>query len=187
MGRQRIFIAVGLPDAIKEKIGGLIEQFKASGAAVRWVEPKNLHVTLKFLGWVEEERVSQVVELTEKAVRGKKAFCADLQGIGTFPAGRDPRIIWVGITEGGDNLKALAEELEKLFAQAGYGSEEREFSSHVTIGRIKERKGADKLREKMAAFNEVKLGDAPVASLQIMKSTLTPDGPRYEIIKEVEL
>ena len=182
-----MFIAVELPEEVKGKIGGLIEKLKVSGAAVRWVEQKNLHVTLKFLGWVDDARISEVVELTEKTAKGKKAFQAGFQGIGSFPAGESPRVIWAGINEGGDKFKQLTEELEKNFSQAGFRSEERGFSSHITIGRVNDNKGVDELKEKMAALNEVKLGEALIASVSVMKSTLTPNGPRYEKIKEVRL
>ena len=176
-----------LPDEIKKNIVEMVNELKDDGAAVKWVEANNLHATLKFLGWVEERELENITGLAARAAAGTKSFKVKLEGMGTFPPGKSPRVIWVGITEGGDKLKALANSLEKSFSQAGYREEEREFTSHITVGRVKERKGVDKLKEKMESFKDAKLGEAWVDSISVMKSTLTPKGPVYEKIKEVKL
>ena len=185
---MRTFIAVELPDEVRKNIALLINELKeVGGTAVKWVEEKNLHITLKFLGWVEDRKVDNLIELVTGAAAGTESFKAKFEGTGTFPPGKSPRVIWIGTSEGGDKLKKLADSLEENLSKAGYRSEEREFSSHITIGRVKDNKGVDKLVEKMGKIKDPKFGEAVIGSVNIMKSTTTPKGPVYEKIKEVKL
>jgi 2'-5' RNA ligase len=184
---MRTFISVELPDEVKKNIVELINELKESGAGVKWVEGKNLHITLKFLGWIEDKNLDNLIELTQKAVSNSGSFKAGFAGMGTFPENKTPRVVWVGTEEGGDKLCELANRLEKALAQAGFRREEREFKAHLTIGRVKEKKGVDKLKEKLGTYRNPKFGEAIVDRIYIMKSTLTPKGPIYEIIKEVKL
>jgi len=184
---MRLFIAVELTDEVIKNMVEMINELKETGAAVKWVEASNLHVTMKFLGWVEDRKIDNVIELASKAAAGTGGFKIKLEGTGTFPPGKSPRVLWVGITEGGDKLGKIAVSLEENLSRAGYRSEEREFSSHVTIGRIKNNEGVDKLKEKIGRYKDTGFGEAWIDSIAIMKSTLTPRGPVYEKIKEVKL
>lgn len=184
---MRVFIAIELPDEIRKNIVELVSELKEVGSAVKWVEEKNLHITLKFLGWVEDRKIDDVIELAAKAAGGTGSFKAKFEGLGTFPPGKTPRVVWVGVSEGGEKLKKLADSLEETLSNAGYRSEEREFNSHVTIGRVKEKKGVDKLREKLEDYKDPKFGEAVVDHVDVMKSTLTPKGPIYEKIKELKI
>jgi 2'-5' RNA ligase len=184
---MRIFISVELPDEVKKNITELINELKLTEAGVRWVETKNLHITLKFLGWVDDKKLNDVIDLATRAAGGSGSFKAKFEGIGTFPPGKAPRVIWAGIVEGGDKLERIADALEKHFSGAGYRSEERGFSSHITIGRVKDNRGVDKLKEKMSGFERSNFGEMKVDQIAIMRSTLTPHGPVYEIIREVKL
>lgn len=184
---MRVFIAVELPDEIRKNIVELINELKEVGSDVKWLEEKNLHITLKFLGWVEDRKINDVIELTAKAVAGTGSFKAKFEGLGTFPPGKTPRVVWAGVSEGAEKMKKLADSLEETLSNAGYRSEEREFNSHVTIGRVKEKKGVDKLREKLGDYKDPKFGETIVDHINIMKSTLTPKGPIYEKVKEVKI
>lgn len=184
---MRLFIAVELPDEVKRKISELIDQLKVADAGIKWVEAVNLHMTLKFLGWVGDQKAEAVFDLVNQAITGTGSFPVRFESAGTFPAGQSPRVIWVGVSEGGDQLKSLAESLEQAFSRAGYRSEERAFSSHVTIGRIKNNEGVDKIKEKIDGFRAAYFGTALINSIAVMKSALTPKGPIYEKIKEVKL
>jgi 2'-5' RNA ligase len=179
---MRTFIAVELPDEVRKNIVELINELKTVEAAVKWVEENNLHITMKFLGEVDNKKLDDLIELTTKAVSGKGSFKAKFQEVGAFP-----RVVWVGTAEGGDKLCALAKELENVLSGSGFRSEEKEFRPHITIGRIKDKKGVDKLKEKMEGFKDAKFGEAWVDSISIMKSTLSPKGPIYEKIKGVKL
>ena len=184
---MRVFIAVELPDKVKKNMVELVNELKEVGSGVKWVEEKNLHITLKFLGWVEDRKADDVIGLATKAAAGTGSFKAKFEGLGTFPPGKSPRVVWAGVGEGAEKIKKLADSLEETLSNAAYRSEEREFSSHVTIGRVKDKKGVDKLKEKMESFKDPKFGEAIVDHINIMKSTLTPKGPIYETVKEVKL
>ncbi|MFH1684240.1 MAG: RNA 2',3'-cyclic phosphodiesterase [Candidatus Margulisiibacteriota bacterium] len=184
---MRTFISVELPDLVKKNVVDLINELKDSGADVKWVKAENLHMTLKFLGWVEDRNLDKLIELATKAVAGSGSFKAKFEGIGTFPEGKSPRVVWVGTTEGGGKLCDVAKNLEETLSKAGFQSEAREFKPHLTIGRVKNNKGVDKLKEKMAGIKRAEFGEALVDSIYIMKSTLTRKGPIYEKYKEVPL
>ena len=191
---MRTFISIELPDEVKKNITELVDELKNLNAAVKWVEPKNLHITLKFLGWVEEKNLDNLIELAQKAVEGSKSFKANFRGMGTFPEGKKPRVVWVGTAEGGDELCKIAQGLEKTFSKAGFRKEEREFKSHITIGRVKEKaprqiryEEIEKLKEKIKGLENEKFGETIVDRIYIMKSTLTKTGPIYEKVKEIML
>jgi 2'-5' RNA ligase len=184
---MRTFISVELPDEVKKNIVELINEIKDAGPGVKWVKAENMHITLKFLGWVEDKKLDDLIEFIAKAAAGSGSFKAKFEGLGAFPEGKSPRIVWVGTVEGGDKLCSLAKGIEETLSEAGFRSEEREFKPHITIGRVKERKGVDKLKEKIKSIKDAKFGEAVVDRVHIMKSTLTPKGPIYEIIKEVKL
>ena len=184
---MRTFISVELPDEVKKNIAELINELKNTGSGIKWIEAKNLHITLKFLGWVEDRNLDNLIDLTTKAVAGKGSFKARFEELGTFPEGKSPRVVWVGTAEGGGKLCSLAKVLEETLSKAGFRSEEREFKSHISIGRVKEKKGVDKLKEKIKSIKDAKFGEALVDRIFIMKSALTPKGPIYEKVKEVKL
>ncbi|MDD5382603.1 MAG: RNA 2',3'-cyclic phosphodiesterase [Candidatus Margulisbacteria bacterium] len=184
---MRAFISVELPDEVKKKIAELITELKEIDLAVKWVETRNLHITLKFLGGVKENDLDELIEISTKAVAGSSSFNARFESLGTFPEGKNPRVIWVGTEEGGDKLCQLAESLENELSKAGFKRGEKAFKPHITIGRIKGNKGVDKLKEKMMNYKNPGFGAALIDRVHIMKSTLTPKGPVYETIKEVRL
>lgn len=184
---MRLFISAELPDKVKENIDKITAELKSSGGAVKWVEARNLHITLKFLGWVKDRELDNIIAETGKAVGNTESFKAAFKGLGTFPEGKTPRVIWVGTVKGGDELCSLAKNLEETLLKAGYRKEEREFKSHITIGRVKEKKGLEKLKEKFESLKAENFGEALIDRIYIMKSTLTRKGPVYETIKEVKL
>lgn len=184
---MRTFISIELPDEVKKNIAELIGELRGAGGGVKWVDPKNLHMTLKFLGWVEDRNLDNLIELATKAVAGLGSFKARFEGLGTFPEGKTPRVVWVGTVEGGEKLCKLAKNLEETLSKAGFRREEREFKTHITIGRVKEKKGVDNLKNQISKIKNQKFGEMIVDKMHIMKSTLTPKGPIYEIYKEVKL
>lgn len=164
---MRLFVAVDPTEEIRARIGQLIEKLKMPGDGIKWVEEKNLHLTLKFLGEVKDQDLDKVIREVEAAAEGRESFKVTFKGLGKFP-----HVIWIGLKEGEKELKGIAEKL---------GTED--FSAHLTIGRVKEKKGALNLEE----FKENELGEMRAEKIKLIKSTLTPQGPIYEIIKEVNL
>ena len=184
---MRTFISVELTDEVKTKLTELIEELKAEVPEIKWVPPANLHITLKFLGWVDEKNLDKLIELTTKAVTGQGSFKAKFENLGTFPEGKHPRVVWVGTAEGGDQLCQLARGLEATLSKNGFRSEERVTRPHITVGRVKEKKGVDRLVKKLESIKSAEFGEMIVDRVTIMKSTLRRSGPIYEIFKEVKL
>ena len=184
---MRTFIAIELSEEIKQNIGALIERLKTTEAGVKWVEPKNLHITLKFLGEVPEREVKNLIDLTTEALKGGSSFKSRFEGGGTFPEGKNPRVVWIGTTEGAEEQRELSLSLEKVLSKAGYREEKREFKAHITIGRVKEKKNLDALLKELNKAKDQKFGEEIVDHVNIMKSTLNPKGPIYEVVKRIPL
>jgi 2'-5' RNA ligase len=180
---MRTFIAVSLPKEIKDFLSRIQEQLRSSGADVKWVHPENIHLTLKFLGEIEDNQIEQLTALLQETVKGKSAFAVRLSSIGAFPKISSPRVIWVGIDKGDSDLQQISGELERRCGRIGIPEEDRPFSSHITLGRV--RSGLN--RQKLASDLD-NLKDNPdlqgreftVDKVTLFKSTLTPKGPIYE-------
>jgi 2'-5' RNA ligase len=183
---MRTFIAIELPERIKEEIGQLQAPLKKTGAFVSWVKPGNIHVTLKFLGEVPEEKIGDVYSATEMAVQGMKSFSMSLKGIGGFPNLRRPRVIWIGTGSGGEELSRLAERMEQEMEKIGFPKENRKFSPHFTIGRVKSPKNIEGLAGKVES-TEFQTEEIQVTEVVVMRSQLNPAGAIYTPLKKVPL
>ncbi len=174
----RCFVAVDLPAQMHEEIGKIESQIATEG--LRLVRPELVHVTLKFLGDVPEEKVKRVADaLSEVKIA---PFAARVRGIGTFP-GRSIRVVWLGL-EG--DFQALYIQVERSLCSFGFKREERGFSPHVTLGRVG-RPSTEinrKLAPKIAALSNTDLGSFVVDRFYLKKSTLTRGGPIYEDLAE---
>ncbi|MDD5155494.1 MAG: RNA 2',3'-cyclic phosphodiesterase [Candidatus Omnitrophica bacterium] len=187
---MRAFIAIELPNEIRDSLNGIQEKLKACKADVRWVAPENIHLTLKFLGEVNEEQLSKVKAIMETIAGQKKIFNIRLASVGAFPNMNYPRVIWAGVDNGGKEAEELACALEEKIEKIGIPKEERAFSSHITIGRIRSNLGKDRLTAGLKQpenYFKDSVHEFSVNKLTLFKSTLTPKGPIYEIVKEANL
>jgi 2'-5' RNA ligase len=181
----RLFIALHMPDQLKEELGRAISDLRPLADGIKWVETKNMHLTLKFLGDTEKSLVGGIAGAITIALAGRKAFEAKLDGCGGFPNLNKPRVIWAGI--GGANpaieiAKTINYELEKI----GIDKDNKRFSPHLTLGRIKTKSDLSRLSNHMRNLN---FGSEAVIldRVALIKSTLTPHGPIYENLKEFKL
>ena len=184
---MRTFIAVDFSPEIKEALAQAEAHLKYSGADVKWVEKDNIHLTLKFLGEVDEKKLEEIKIALEAICGQTKPFDTQVHDLGAFPKIEYPRVIWAGIDKGATELKALAEKVDEALSKLGFEKETRAFAAHLTIGRVKSPKNKEKLKEKMAAY---KLPDIPphrIDSVIIFKSTLTPKGSIYTKFHEAKL
>jgi RNA 2',3'-cyclic 3'-phosphodiesterase len=180
----RCFVAVGIPGPLKEAVAGAIEALKKCGADVRWVAVENVHLTLKFLGETDESMVVRISDALSERLSSYSPFCINISGVGCFPDIRRPRVIWVGIEES-PALKKLAGEVESLLADFGYPADDRAFSPHLTIGRVRSPKGIRGMMkdlEKLAAYS---FGAMEIESVSLMKSELRPAGAEYGSLAEI--
>ncbi len=188
MSKFRAFIAIDLKDEdIVRKIRTIQERLKASGADLKLVEPENLHLTLKFLGNVEESRVPEIVEAMEKAADVVQPFEMRLKGMGVFPNPRYVRVVWVGVEEGTEETKAMASVLEDELVKRGFRRETKPFTPHVTVARVRSGRNKAELISAVRELMNVDLGTVEVDRIRLKKSDLRPEGPVYTTVEEVEL
>jgi 2'-5' RNA ligase len=182
----RSFIAIELPDTAKSALENIQRGFGKCGADVRWVNAENIHLTLKFLGNIKEEMVDDIVGIIESACSLINRFELKIKGLGMFPNSRSPRVLWVGISGGGD-LYDLQKGIENGMASLGFAVENRSFKPHLTLGRFKSRVGIECLRDIVRQHEEDDYLTVHVKSVVLMRSDLQPSGPRYYKIAEFPL
>ncbi|MGE5674640.1 MAG: RNA 2',3'-cyclic phosphodiesterase [Mycobacterium leprae] len=155
---------------------------------VKWVPVYQQHITLKFLGEIPEEAGQKAAEGLQQAVRGFKRFTVQVAGLGAFPSVEQPSVLWAGLGSGKAELVALAAAVETELAQCGFPRERRPFQPHLTLGRVRE--GArinPELPKALAQSATREFGSWPVERIVLMKSELTPRGPIYTHLAEVNL
>jgi 2'-5' RNA ligase len=179
----RTFIALELSRPLKEGILDLVEALRKDGLKASWPKAGTLHLTLKFLGDVEEEFLYDVTLAVRRAALDIPPFVLAASGLGAFPTARRPRVVWVGI-EPVDELWDLAAGVEEELAGIGFPRDRRRFSPHITVGRIREPRGSiEGLLETLDAPRE----RVEVREVLVMKSTLRPGGALHEVIAAVPL
>lgn len=187
---MRIFIAIELPKEIKDTLAKLQDKLKNTGADVKWIEPDNIHLTLKFLGEIDEQKLDKIKSILENIAKEQNQFYIRISSIGAFPKISSPRIIWAGIDKGNSETKEIVKLLEGKIEKIGIPKENRPFSSHITIARTRSGFNPDKLFEELKNFEnnfEMKDTQFKVTKITLFKSTLTPKGPFYEALKEINL
>jgi len=179
--RTRTFIAVNLNKEIREHLASLQNILNIPETKIKWVEKDNLHLTMKFLGYISLEQTQLIKsELKEISNRCSPIIIKLSSNIGIFPTYKMPRIIWVGIKEGTNDLKEIYNSIENNLSNKGFPRENKDFSSHITIGRVKF------IRDKANFIQILKRIEVnnlthEVNSIDLMESKLTPNGPIYNI------
>ena len=179
----RAFIAIELPASIQDAIQkqtALLRQALDS-PLVRWVPAHNVHLTLKFLGDVSPLNIEMLTQMLTREADGYSAFDVQIGNLGSFPTPRRPRVIWVGLSAPAAR-ESLQRGIESAAARLGYQQEERAFSPHLTIGRVRQNLSAFALQKVRAALEGTKIGElgtARVAAVHLYKSDLQPDGSVY--------
>ena len=176
---MRCFIAISLPYELKAKISGIQEKLKAAGADVSWTRPEGMHLTLKFFGEIEDKRIPKIEKALDAVVDGIPTFTLSVSGMGTFPDMRRPRVIWIGLKEDGGNLLRLQKGVEEDLKKTGFPSEDRRFTPHITLGRIRSNKNTDKLLRLIEEEKVEELGSFDVSEDHLIKSELKPAGAEY--------
>lgn len=184
---HRIFVAVPLAPPLREAIGDLERRLQAAGARLRWIRPENLHFTLRFLGQISDAQLSRARTAAREAAGDVGAFSIVLAGVGAYPSPRRPQVIWVGVREGAEALRALAERLDDRLARQRFPREPREFQGHLTLARLREHRLWPDVSRAIALHEMEVLGRLDVASLVVMESLLRPQGALYTPVEEVPL
>lgn len=180
----RGFIAIDI-----ECLPKLVEfenKIKETGANIKLVEPKNIHITLKFLGDTNEEKIELIEEIIKKETTKVDPFKIQLHGTGVFPNQNYMKVLWIGI-KNAERIGEIAEQIDRELSEIGFQKEKRKFSAHLTIGRVRSAKNKDKLLHIIKKYEEVEFGEIIVNSIKLKKSDLTPKGPIYTTLKEIKL
>lgn len=187
METTRCFIAISIDPKIQQSFKQIQDDLKKTGAEISWVRPNNIHLTIKFLGEVSLPQIETVKKVTAEVVKTKAAFDSMVGGLGAFPSLNNPRILWVGFKNGGEEIKNLAAALETGLHNEGFPMEKREFYPHITLGRLRSS------HNQFALVKAFKNYPAPlelpqrVGKIILFKSTLHSSGPIYEELQEFPL
>ena len=175
----RVFIAIEINSEIKDKLSEYLSKLKRTGADVKWVSTENIHLTLKYIGYIEKEDLINLNIIINDAVCSVEPFSISIGNIGAFPSLNKPRVVFVCVQERGNNLLRIFEKLDKGVGQLGIKKESKKYVGHITLGRVKSQKNISKLKNTLNAGLECFFGREKVTSLSLIQSKLTPTGPLY--------
>ena len=188
----RTFIAIELDDALRRALGNVQAQLQRDRAArlVRWVQPASIHITLKFLGDVNADRLPALERAMADACAGTPPFSLALAGLGAFPNTRRPNVIWVGANGQVDVAAQLAQKIDAACVALGFAPEERPFAPHLTLGRVKRDASIPERQLIGAMIDATKvetLGELKIDHVSVMKSELRPSGSVYTCLDTINL
>lgn len=198
MAKLRLFVAIEIGDIIKKRFRECQERLKEAGGGIKWVDVGNIHITLKFLGYVEEKHLSQVKDIINKSVQGIKPFSLRFKGIGGFPKFQRPMVVFITAEEavsasGGSGDKKMSylttinSRLEEGFQALSIEKEDRPYEAHLTLGRVKSPHNTERLVRLMEEYREEPFGEELVSRVLLMHSQLSPQGPIYTRLEEFPL
>ena len=184
---MRTFIAIDLEKEIKDRLSSFLQELGKVSKKIKWVKNEGMHLTLKFLGEIEEKKIPEVESLLKEISGNCPSFVLRLRGTGTFPEGRkNPRVLWVGIEES-QGLKAIQTKLEGELGKIGFPREKREFHPHLTVGRIKPHSYLGGIFSLLEKNKESDFGEMEVKKISFFQSVLKPTGAEYKILSEFDL
>lgn len=186
----RLFIAVELPDTLRNELVGLQQRLKRDPLPVRWVQPEAMHLTLWFLGDVPVGQVAPLKMAMLSSFAGQRAVHVHLGAPGAFPNLQRPQVIWVGLAEGEAHLRVWYDALAHRLPSLGFYPEPRPFRPHLTLGRVRREASAEQQQRLGAAIRALTLSSGQGWDLRrvvLFRSDLRPEGPRYTALAEVDL
>lgn len=178
----RSFIAVEIPEGVQAQIGQLQQKFKNLQGNIKLVKSENIHLTLKFLGDIDQSQLNKIKEKIDDTAKISKKFEIKICGIGVFPKLDFPRIIWVGIEDDEKHIEKIYQNLEDGLSKIGFEKEKRAFHSHLTIARIKYLKDKVELKKILETTQFIISEQITVNEISLFKSTLTPKGAIYTLL-----
>jgi 2'-5' RNA ligase len=183
---MRLFIALPIPPAVEEELGRIISLLREKGGRVKWVEPQNIHLTVRFLGDTEERLVKNLSALIDATAAEYEPVETAIDRLGAFPNLRRPRVLWAGLSENTEVLAQLAGRVELAVRKLRFKKEPKRFQPHLTLGRVKDPTTLEALTTYLQEFT---LEAIPVTfdRLTLFKSTLTPQGTIYDRLHEAML
>ena len=179
---MRAFIAIDFDSQIKKQLDDLQRRLRDGPLRLRWTDPAQIHLTVKFLGEVAAEQVAPIQAALDDVARGTAPFEVQVGKVGTFPPGGRPRVVWVGVTPVGDGLMRCRDAVEAAVSPLGFPTEGRAFEPHLTLARCPDPRAGREVFATIEPEREVAVGVQVVTGLVLYESVLTPHGPRYRAI-----
>jgi 2'-5' RNA ligase len=180
----RSFIAFDINnESVVERFRQIQESLLTTGADLKPVEPKNIHITMRFLGDITPPMIDQIHDAMGKVLFS--AFDCQIHGLGVFPDLRYPRVVWAGITKGSTELRGIFDQLEPSLRQLGFRPDSKGFSPHLTLARVRTGRNKAQLGSFIQGSADFAFGLVKADCLRLKKSVLTPRGPLYSVLKEV--
>src|SRR5712692_5342197 len=180
----RTFISIDLEDRqILSRIASILSSLQALGGDLKPVERENIHLTLKFLGNVSTHRLAEVKSSLKQLTF--PAFTAEIKGAGAFPNLNHMNVIWVGVNEGWSQVEQIYEQVEKLLSSLGFRRENRPFSPHITIARIRSGRNREEIANFLRRLSEESFGTITLDRVRLKQRILSRSGPKYSTLLEV--
>jgi 2'-5' RNA ligase len=180
----RSFISIDLEDQqILSRVASIISSLQALGGDLKPVEVENIHLTLKFLGNVSTPRLADVKSSLKQLTF--PSFSAEIKGAGAFPNLNHMNVIWVGVDEGWSQVEQIYEQVEKLLSSLGFSRENRPFSPHITIARVRSGRKRDEIANFLQHLSDESFGTITVDKVRLKQSVLSSSGPKYSTLMEV--
>lgn len=185
----RLFIAVNVPGETVTVARRVMTRVRNTGIEGRWTDPDRLHITLWFLGDVVAEDIPSLCAAIDRVGAASAPLELSIGGVGGFPDASRPRTVWLGVQGGAVELTAIHQALAAELAPLGFAPEERRYTPHVTLGRIRHGDAGTSalLAAEMARLVDVHAGSGGVDSLTLLASVTGRDGPRYEVVHVADL
>lgn len=191
MEQIRSFIAIELPDELKQELSQLQAKLKAGKQpGVKWADPYGIHLTLKFLGNISIDKTGEITRVIEESTQGISPFHLEVKQLGVFPNLRRVQVVWVGVSGEVDKLGQLQQRIESGLARLGFTPESHPFTPHLTLARLRDQTSSDerqRLGQLIANTSFESAHSIEVAAVNLMKSQLTREGAIYSRISSVKL
>jgi 2'-5' RNA ligase len=185
----RAFIAIEIPEEIREAVEAAQARLKRAklGVKVSWTKVENVHLTLQFLGYVEEGIVPKISASLDTIAQSRAAFDLNISSVGAFPSLTRPRVLWVGCDDTRAELQATAVAVHEAMKTLGFEPEQREFSAHLTLGRVRQPRPDAALTRALDSIKEKSFGLMRVQMVHLFQSQLHPQGSIYTKLSSHEL
>lgn len=182
MEKIRAFISIDIIEPqLLDRIVSIQKEIGRSGADIKHVERQNIHFTLKFLGNISPSVIEPIFEVMQRI--SFKPFELEINNVGCFNP-RRPRIIWIGTGDGSEEVIRIQAELERGLTELDFRPERRKYTPHATIGRVRSGRNRERLLKILGELENAEVGVMKTASIYLKKSTLTPKGAIYEVLRE---
>jgi 2'-5' RNA ligase len=184
---MRLFIAIELPEEIKRGLAEVQQRLRDGGARASWTRPEGIHLTLKFLGEVEAGKTSTIMQALETAVPGTGLLRLSVEGVSAFPNRKAPRVIWTGVAGDVERLSVLHGAIEDAMEGWGFERENRTFSPHLTLARVKFPKPRENWQQLIERIGAAKIGSFETDHINLMQSELHREGAVYTALGRIGL